>query len=60
MVFRATGHLSGAVIAEKGDDVSRLPGEVLEKLIARGLVLDDGKPGPPMAIAPSRKRGRKA
>lgn len=47
MVLRATGRLTGAVKAEKGDDVSHLPTKTLNKLMARGLVFDDGKNYPP-------------
>ncbi|WP_407733034.1 hypothetical protein [Pseudomonas citronellolis] len=59
MVLRATGHLSGAVTAEKGANVSHLPARTLNKLIARGLVFDDGKDNPPVASPAPRKRARK-
>ncbi|MCT5586656.1 hypothetical protein LZL78_31655 [Pseudomonas aeruginosa] len=59
MVLRATGRLTGAVTAEKGDDVSHLPAKTLNKLIARGLVLDDGKANPQVVEAEPRKRVRK-
>lgn len=42
MTLRALANLSGRVTADKGDDVSRHPAEVLNELIARGLVGDDG------------------
>ncbi|MDF3842673.1 hypothetical protein P3W55_13235 [Pseudomonas citronellolis] len=47
MVLRATGRLSGAVTAEKGDDLSKLNRKVREALQARGLARDDEKPAPP-------------
>jgi len=60
MVLRATGRLTGAVRAEKGEDVSHLSAETLNTLIARGLVFDDGKGNPPAtcvpAAAPSRRK----
>lgn len=59
MVLRATGRLSGAVKAEKGEDVSHLPAKTLNKLMARGLVFDDGKDNPPAATPEPRKRNRK-
>lgn len=46
MVMRATGRLSGAVQAEKGDDLSKLAPDVLERLKARGLAKDDDVPAP--------------
>lgn len=59
MVLRATGRLTGAVKAEKGDDVGHLPAKTLNKLIARGLVFDDGKGNPPAVEPEPRKRVRK-
>ncbi len=59
MVLRATGRLTGAVKAEKGDDVSHLPAKTLNKLMARGLVFDDGKNYPPAVEVEPRKRVRK-
>ncbi|WP_448678967.1 hypothetical protein [Pseudomonas nicosulfuronedens] len=59
MVLRATGRLTGAVKAEKGDDVSHLSAKTLNKLIARGLVFDDGKANPQEVEAEPRKRVRK-
>lgn len=59
MVLRATGRLTGAVKAEKGDDVSQLPAKTLNKLIARSLVFDDGKANPQAVEAEPRKRVRK-
>ncbi|WP_425318312.1 hypothetical protein [Pseudomonas nitroreducens] len=59
MVLRATGRLTGAVKAEKGEDVSHLPAKTLNKLIARGLVFDDGNANPPAVEAEPRKRVRK-
>ncbi len=59
MVLRATGRLTGAVKAEKGDDVSHLPAKTLNKLMARGLVIDDGKDNPPVVTPEPRKRTRK-
>ena len=59
MVLRATGRLTGAVKAEKGEDVSHLPAKTLNKLIARGLVIDDGTANPPAVEAEPRKRVRK-
>ncbi|MCP1647284.1 hypothetical protein J2T49_001799 [Pseudomonas nitroreducens] len=44
MVMRATGRLSGAVTAEKGDDLSKLDPQVLDGLKARGLARDDEVP----------------
>ena len=41
MTLRATGTLSGAVTAAKGDDLSKLPTATKKSLIARGLVKDD-------------------
>jgi hypothetical protein len=52
MVLRATGRLSGAVTAEKGDDLSKLAPAVQDALKARGLARDDEKPA-----APAAKRG---
>lgn len=44
MVMRATGRLSGAVTAEKGDDLSKLYPQVLDGLKVRGLARDDEVP----------------
>lgn len=46
MTLRATGNLSGAVNAEKGDDLSKLPAATKKELIARGLAKDDGVEAP--------------
>lgn len=43
MTLRATGNLSGAVTAAKGEDLSKLPAAMKKSLIARGLAKDDGK-----------------
>lgn len=62
MVLRATAQLSGAVTANKGDDVSHHPAEILNPLMARGLVFDDGKDYPSAAVLPAskaRKRPRR-
>lgn len=59
MVLRATGRLTGAVKAEKGEDVSHLPAKTLNKLMARGLVFDDGKVNPSAVEPEPRKRVRK-
>lgn len=58
MVLRATGRLTGAVKAEKGEDVSHLPAKTLNKLMARGLVFDDGKNYPPDK-QPAPRAGRR-
>lgn len=42
MTLRATGNLSGAVNAQKGDDLSKLSVKVKKDLEARGLAKDDG------------------
>tara|TARA_Y100001951_G_scaffold103734_1_gene113273 strand:+ start:11635 stop:11805 length:171 start_codon:yes stop_codon:yes gene_type:complete len=42
MTLRATGNLSGAVNAQKGDDLSKLAAATKKDLIARGLAKDDG------------------
>lgn len=62
MVLRATAQLSGAVTANKGDDVSHHPAEILNPLMARGLVFDDGKDYSNAAVLPApktRKRPRR-
>ncbi|EPU0254094.1 TPA: hypothetical protein NH808_005636 [Pseudomonas aeruginosa] len=48
--------------ANKGDDVSHHPAEILNPLMARGLVFDDGKDYPGAAVLPApktRKRPRR-
>ena len=62
MVLRAPAQLSGAVTANKGDDVSHHPAEILNPLMARGLVFDDGKDYSTAAVLPApktRKRPRR-
>lgn len=54
MTLRATGNLSGAVTAEKGDDLSKLPAAVKKELIGRGLAKDDGAGAPPKAAKPPK------
>ncbi|BAK88451.1 TPA: hypothetical protein RQ794_001287 [Pseudomonas aeruginosa] len=48
--------------ANKGDDVSHHPAEILNPLMARGLVFDDGKDYPSASVPPTskaRKRPRR-
>lgn len=61
MTLRATANLTGAVTAAKGDDVSHHSAELLNDLISRGLVHDDGKTVPAERAAPVPKpAGKKA
>ncbi|MNO58435.1 hypothetical protein D3C76_489930 [compost metagenome] len=55
MALRASARLSGAVTAEKGDDLSDLTPGVLESLKSRGLVYDDGKDNPAAPVATPAK-----
>lgn len=58
MTLRATGNLSGAVDAQKGDDLSKLSAKVKKDLEARGLAKDDGVTEAPaeQPAKPPRKR----
>lgn len=58
MTLRATGNLSGAVTAQKGDDLSKLSANVKQALQLRGLAKDDGVTDAPAEkpAKPARKR----
>lgn len=58
MTLRATGNLSGAVTAQKGEDLNKLPAKVKKDLEARGLAKDDGVTEAPaeQPAKPTRKR----
>lgn len=58
MTLRATGNLSGAVTAQKGDDLSKLPAKVKKDLLARSLTKDDGVTEAPaeQPAKPARQR----
>ncbi|WP_296271728.1 hypothetical protein [Pseudomonas sp. UBA6323] len=57
MTLRATGNLSGAVNAKKGDDLTKLSAAIKKDLIARGMAKDDGVEAPEKpAKAPTKGR----
>jgi len=55
MTLRATGNLSGAVTAKKGDDLSKLAAATKKELIARGLAKDDGVEAAPKSAKAAAK-----